>query len=161
MNPALIKYGSIALAALLWTGAVYVYATNHEARVWKAAIAEQKAEAAAKLTELTERARKKENEDAENARNVEAVYNAMLADAFDGRDDFARRLRIARRGASCGGTGSSAPVDTGRAADVASGGEVGLGQPVAVDPLLQARDGVKALVAYTVACHQRITEIGR
>jgi len=154
-NWKLIAAGAFYAASLV---AVGVGVHNYVSLGYEAAISAQKAEAAAKLTELTERARKKETEDAENARNIDAVYQAMLNDAFAGRDAFDQRLRIARRGARCGGAGSGAPADTGERADPAAVSEPGPGSP---DPAHDLRNAALELQRYAKACHSFAVSVGR
>lgn len=158
MNPTTIKYGLMALAFIGWTAGVYFYATGHEARIWKAAIAEQKSEAADLLTDLTEKARAKEAAHAETARNIDVVYQAMLNDAFAGNADFDKRLRDARRRASCPNTGSGQASDTGVGSTVAPSSDDGLGKP---DPASDLRDALKELQRYSVACHGFALSVGR
>ncbi len=154
-NWKLIAAGAFYAVSLIVVGAGV---HNYVSRGYEAAISAQKAEAATKLSELTKRARKKENEDAENARNIDAVYQAMLSDAYAGRDDFDKRLRIARRGQGCGGTGSGAPSDTGERTDPAAVSEHGPGSP---DPAHDLRNAALELQRYAKACHSFAVSVGR
>lgn len=141
------------IGAALWYGGVV------ETR-WEAAVATQKAEAAATLTALTEAARKKETEDAENARNIDATHAAALAAAAAGRDEFERRLRVERRRSGSCGTPASGPVDPGVGADAAAGGEPGF-REFNNRRALELRDAALELQAYAKSCHAFALSVGR
>lgn len=158
MNPTTIKYGLMALAFIGWTTAVYFYATGHEARKWEAAHAALKAEAADTLTKATQAARDKENADAERARQVDEVYQAMLNDAYAGRDSFNERLRIARRGQSCADTASGQAAHPRGGENVAPLSNDG---PGGSDPAGRLRDAALELQRYAVACHSWAIQVGR
>lgn len=155
-NPyVMLAFGAALIASILGG---YAYGTAHEARIWKAALAEQKAEAEQLRTTLTEKARAKEAADAESARNIDAVYQTMLADAYAGSAEFDRRLRVARRGASCGGAGSGQAPHPGSGADVAAGGEPG---PGSADPAHDLRNAALELQRYAKACNAFAVSVGR
>jgi len=161
MIPPQIKYAVMALGFIAYSLSLFFWAQHIEANAWRVKVSEQKIEAGKVLATALQNNRVKENKDAENARNIDEMYQTMLADAYAGRDDFAERLRIARRGASCPNPGSTEATNPSKPQDPSGSGDVGLGQAPAVDPLLQARDGVKALVAFAKGCHARLLEVGR
>lgn len=128
---------------------------------WKVTISAQKQEASNLLNDAYTLKAKQEQADADKARDIDEKHAAELAVANAGRDDFALRLRNARRGQSCGGSGGREADDPGKREGVAGGGGVGLGQTPAVDPIVQARGGVKELVAYANACYLWSMSVGR
>lgn len=155
-NPyILLAAGGIWLASIVGG---YFYGTHHEALSWKAAIAQQQADASRTLTAATDAARQKEATDADHAREIDAQHAAALDAANSSRDDFARRLRDARS-RSCGsGADGGKATDTGSSAISPIGGDTG---PGSVDPGNRLREAVKVLQAYAVACHGWAVEVGR
>jgi hypothetical protein len=158
MNPLLIKYGIIALALIGWTTGVYFYATNHEARIWKTAIAEQKVEAEKILAEAYASKARQEQADADKAREVDSVYQAMVNDAYAGRDAFADKLRSARRGQSCGSASTGQAADPSISPSVAGVSDDGSRES---DPASRLRDSVLELQRYAKACHSWALSVGR
>jgi len=158
MNPFIIKYcfilGALAVSHL---GVAWIVA-DYKERGHRAAIAEQKAEAERTLTAVTEANRKKEQADADNARNIDAVYQTLLADAYAGRDAFAERLRIARRGASCSSTPVRETADPGIRAHTPEGRDDG---PGGHDSALTLRDAALELQNYAKVCHSWALTVGK
>lgn len=146
------------IAGIAWTVAVYVYATRHEARIWEAALAEQKADAARTLSAAVERNRLLEAQHAENARKIDETHNAELAAANASRDQFAKRLSIARGRACSGSPAAVEAPDPGVSAEPAGSGDSRPGQP---DPGNRLRELTKELQAYAKACHAFAIEVGR
>lgn len=145
--------GAVGLLAVgAWIGHTWTE------RRWVAAVEAQKAEAAKVLAEAIERNRLKEAADAENARRIDESHAADLAAARASADDFAERLRIARRGARCPSPGSAQAANTGVSAEPAGSSDSRPGQP---DPGNRLRAAVKELQAYAVACHNWSLEVGR
>lgn len=161
MNPLAIKYGLMALAFVGWTTGVYFYSANHTDLKWKAAYAAQAVEAGKVLSTALQRVRDKENADAESALKIDQDHATELRSIADSRDDFASKLRDARRGASCRNNPSPKTADPGKPSGATEISDVGLGQALAVDPGIQARDGVRELVAFTKACHDFALKVGR
>lgn len=140
------------LAAGAWTGHTWTE------RRWEAAVARQEAEAARMEAASIERNRAKEAQDAENARRIDESHAAELASIRATADDFAERLRIARRGARCPSPGATQADNPGVSAEPAGSSDNGSGQP---DPGNRLRAAVKELQAYAVACHSWSLEVGR
>ncbi len=122
-----------------------------------AAIEKQNAEASKALLDLTEKHRKQEQADADKSREIDSVYQSMVNDAYAGRDDFAKRLRIARR-TSCGGPGTAEAANPSISQEPAAVSESGLS---ADDIGLRIRDGALELQRYAVACHDWALSVGR
>lgn len=158
MNPLAIKYGLMALAFIGWTTGVYFFATSHEARIWKTQIAEQKAEAGKVLSDALGRVREKENADADTARQIDQDHAAELKSIADSRDDFANRLRTARRGSSCGNTSGTKAADPSISENPANGSDDRYGS---ADPGNRLRDAALSLQVYAKACHSWALSVGR
>lgn len=140
------------LAAGAWTGHTWTE------RRWVAAVAKQEAEAAKVVAAAIERNRAKEAQDAENARRIDESHAAELASIRATADDFAERLRIARRGARCPSPGTTQAANTGIGAEPAGSSDNGSGQP---DPGNRLRELTKELQAYAKACHAWAVQVGR
>jgi len=152
---------AILIAAGLWLSScvgVFFWAQHIEANAWRVKVSEQKIEAGKVLATALQNNRVKENQDAENARKVDENHAKDLAAATASRDDFANRLRIARRGASCPNPGSTEAPDPGISPDPASISNDG---PRGPDPALSLRDAALELQRYARACHSWALEVGR
>lgn len=158
MNPTTIKYGLIGLTLLASHGALAYVVSDYKERGHRAAIAEQKAEAERTLTAVVEANRKKEQEDAESARNIDAVYQAMLNDAYAGSADFDKRLRDARRRQSGSCPPGGEAVNPRISPDVAPGSDDG---SRGIDPASNLRTAALELQRYAKTCHAFAISVGR
>ena len=156
--PPQYRYLALGLALVAYTLGVVYISTNHERRAWVARIEAQKAEAAQALADATERNRQIEAEHAAQARTIDEKHAAEMADALASRDDFAERLRLARRRAgSCSGVPSPTPT-AGVSENPAGSGDDGPREP---DPAITLRDASLSLQSYAKACHSWATSVGR
>ena len=155
--PQYALIAKMAAVGALLLGTSWLVA-DYKDRGHRAEIAEMQAEAERTLTAVTEANRLKEKADADKAREIDAMYQGMVNDAYAGRDAFAERLRIARRGASnCSATAREA-ADTGVREEPAGSGDDGSGS---ADPAHDLRDAALELQRYAVACHSWTVSVGR
>lgn len=125
---------------------------------WEAATERLKAEASQTLAEETAKAAAKDAENAELANKLDVEHAKAVQDALATRDDFSRRLLVARRGARCSGPAAPPAADPGVGAGPAPERNDGSGGP---DPGLILRDAALELQRYAVACHGWAVEVGR
>lgn len=151
-----------ALGFVLATGGAYVTG-NLQGRkaadnIWQAKVAEQKVEAANQLAAAYAAKAEKEREDADNARRIDEAHKADMAAADAERADFDRRLREARRRASCSSTGGTEAPNTSVSENVAPGG---IDRPGSPDPGNRLREAALELQRYARACHSWAHQVGR
>jgi len=132
--------------------------TKLELSAFKLAVAEQKIEAANILAAETTKAAAADARNAELANKLDIAHAQAIRDAADSRDDFARRLLIARRGARCSGPAATETPHPGIGSDTPPGSDGGSGS---ADLALHLRDAALELQRYAIACHSWATQVGR
>ena len=149
-------YAILAAAGLslaLMVGA-YFYGTHHEAAIWKAAIAEQKAQAAQLLADRTKQVLDREHEAADLNSKLELTHAQAATDAADADAKLRDALRVRRiaPGGGCSANSMPAGASAGKPEDAA--GERDSGLAGSVDSLIAdtARAG-NELAAYARECN--------
>lgn len=147
----------ITTAATVVLGIMLAF-SKAEVSSLKLAIAEQKIEAANVLAAETAKAAAADARNAELANKLDQTYAQALKDAADSRDDFARRLRLARRGARCDSPTAPETPDPGISPHTSPGSDGGSGES---DLALYLRDAALELQRYAIACHSWANQVGR